>query len=122
MALVGCVRSLPPATPDAAPPIFSVAKSPVTGVLTDFLTAVDARDFDRALALTSASWRQRYSVEQFAADFASEPLAQERLARVRVALSLPVQVTGAAAAIELGEGRVLRLVLEPDGFRLSALE
>ncbi len=117
----GCVHA-PVVKPEPVAVVLPAAKSPVTRVLEDFLAAVDAKDFSRALALTSASWRQRYTVEQFAADFATEPLASERVTRVRAALALPVQLTEHAASIPLGEGRVLRLLQEPDGFRVSALE
>lgn len=92
-------------------------------VLSRFLDAADAGDFEGALQLLGASWRNRYTPQRFGEDFAREPLAKERLQRARSALGQANWVVDAAGAqLPLGEGRAVRLMREGDALKVVALE
>ena len=109
------VQELEPAKPGV--------QEQAAAALGEFLDAADAGRFEAALAMLSASWRNRYTAERFAADFAHEPLAKERLARARSALERGAWVVDAGGAqLPLGEGRAVRLTREGDGYRVVALE
>jgi len=86
-----------------------------------FLAAVDGKDFAKALELLSGEWRARYTPEAFAADFAREPLAQQRVKALREALESPVRFTSRGAELPLKTGAVV-LVLEQNEYRISQLE
>lgn len=100
------------APPDAAP----------REALERFLTAVEAGDFQAAYLLLAPAWRQRYTPARLEKDFQLEPLAKERLARVRAALGNPVAVSADGAQLPLGDGRAVRLVKEGGGYTIAALE
>jgi hypothetical protein len=92
-------------------------------VLSRFLDAADARDFDRALELLGASLRGRYTAKRLAEDFAREPLAADRLARARAALAGGEWTVAAdGAQLALGDGRAVRLAREGESWRVVALE
>jgi hypothetical protein len=55
-------------------------------------------------------------------DFDAEPLAKERLVRVRQALNQPFAMTPSKAALVLGDEKVFTLVHDPDGWRILSLE
>jgi hypothetical protein len=90
--------------------------------LLQFLDASERGDFPAAYRLLSGAWRSRYTPERLAKDFALEPLAKERLARARAALSGPVVLEDGVATFPIGEGRAVRLVREGGLYRVSALE
>jgi hypothetical protein len=91
-------------------------------VLTRFLNAVDARDWEKAWSLLSAPLRSRYTPDRFRDDFQREPLAKERVRKARLALKGAVKVTNTDATILLGADRAVRLVLEEGEYRVAAIE
>ena len=91
-------------------------------VLTRFLNAVDARDWEKAWSLLSASLRSRYTPDRFRDDFQREPLAKERVRKARLALRGNVKVTNTDATIALGADRAVQLVLEEGEYRVAAIE
>ena len=100
-----------------------VVQEQAAAALTRFLDAADAGDFEGALRMLAASWRNRYTPQRFAEDFGKEPLARERLQRARSALSAGSWVVDASGAqLPLGGGRSVRLALEGDAYRVVALE
>jgi hypothetical protein len=88
-----------------------------------FLDAAGAGDFTAAYALLAGPLRERYTPEALARDFRAEPEAASRLARARAALARPAErASDAEARFPLGPQRAVRLVREPDGWRVAALE
>jgi hypothetical protein len=109
------VQELEPAKPQV--------QEQAAAALTQFLDAADAGQFEAALALLSAPWRNKYTAKRFEDDFAKEPLAKERLSRARTALAKGGWVVDAGGAqLPLGEGRAVRLEREGDTYRVVALE
>ncbi|MBX7096571.1 MAG: hypothetical protein K1X89_02570 [Myxococcaceae bacterium] len=90
--------------------------------LGEFVSEVERRDFAAAWRSLSADLRARYTPERLSRDFGLEPLALERLARLKAGLGAPIVVEREAASLELGRDRVARLVLEADGWKVAALE
>lgn len=94
-------------------------------VLLRFARAVEGGRWDEAWPLLSARWRAATSPGRLAADYrGAGPVAREACQRVAALLS-------AGAALEAGEGRLVlpvgagreaRLVEEPVGWRVDALE
>jgi uncharacterized protein YbaA (DUF1428 family) len=91
-------------------------------VLTRFLDAVEAKDWEAAWSLLGASLRARYTPERLRDDFEREPLARERLRRARIALKGPARVAANEALFPLGAERAARLVLEEGEYRVAAIE
>lgn len=92
-------------------------------VLVRFLDAADAGNFEAALGLLGAQWRNKYTPKRFEEDFAKEPLAKERLQRARSALAQGRWVVDASGAqLPLGDGRAVRVAKEGDAYRVVALE
>jgi hypothetical protein len=94
-------------------------------VLKRFLTAVEARDFETVYGCLAQTWRDRYTPARLEKDFALEPQAKDRVARVRAALArkgLVVEVSREGVQFPLGEGRAVRLVREAGDYRIAALE
>lgn len=91
-------------------------------VLTRFLNAVEARDWEKAWSLLSGPLRSRYTPDRFREDFQREPLAKERMRRARLALRGNVKVTNSDASFPLGAERAVRLVLEEGEYRVAAIE
>lgn len=87
-----------------------------------FLTAAEQGDFEGAYRLLAADWRGRYTPAQLKQDFQSEPQAQARLERARVALAGPAGVERGAIVFPIDAERAVRLVREGDVFRVAALE
>lgn len=90
--------------------------------LEQFLRAAEARDWPAAYALLAGPLRARYTPRLLGEDFAREPLARERLARLRAALASPLVLSATEARLPLGGERAARLVLEDGAWRLAALE
>lgn len=90
--------------------------------LAQFLAAVELGDFSSAYQMLAGSWRARYTPERLRADFEIEPLARERLARARAALSSEPRWNGEWVQFPLGEGRAVRLVREGGVFKVGGLE
>lgn len=109
--------SVPPRPPaEAADPAPARA-------LVAFLDAVDADRFDEAYGLLSGRWRPRLTPERLRDDrVEGGALAGDRLARARIAAAGPVRREGDRAGFPIGEGKAVRLVLEPSGWKVDALE
>lgn len=130
LALVACVTpssSPPPTTPDVPAPVAHAAPRPTDeadarAVIARFLEAVDARKFADALALLSGDLQRRYTAQRLEQDFDAEPLAKERVERIRGAMKRELELGGAAARLPLAEGRAMTLVHEQAGWRIAALE
>jgi hypothetical protein len=129
LVLGGCVTATPaPVTPPVVTP--EVVHGPVDGradevqrtLVQRFVDAAEKHDFDTAWRLLAEPLRDRYTPERLKADFEAEPLAGERLSRIRRALDQSFRVEGRRAFLELTGGRVLELVQEPTGWRVAALE
>lgn len=109
------VQELEPARPQV--------QEQAAAALTQFLDAAEAGQFEAALSLLSASWRNRYTARRFEDDFTREPLAKERLVRARTALGRGGWIVDAGGAqLPLGEGRAVRLEREGEAYRVVALE
>jgi hypothetical protein len=91
-------------------------------VLTRFLNAVEARDWEKAWSLLSAPLRSRYTPDRLREDFQREPQANERIRRARLSLRGNVKVTNSDATFPLGADRAVRLVLEEGEYRVAAIE
>lgn len=91
-------------------------------VLTRFLDAAESGDFDAAYQMMAGSWRARYTPERLKQDFDREPLARERLARARAALSAPPVARDGGTEFPIGDGKAVRLIREEGAYRVLALE
>ena len=88
------------------------------------MASVEGRDFKAAYLLLAQPWRDRYTPERLEKDFALEPQAKDRVARVRAALGgqVPLEVSREGAKLPLGGGRAVQLVREGGGYKVAALE
>ena len=94
-------------------------------VLRRFVRAVELGRWTEAWPLLSARWRAASSPERLAADYrAAGPVAREAVERLAplIEAGAPLVVVPAGLRLELGEGRAARLVAEPGGWRVDALE
>jgi hypothetical protein len=89
-----------------------------------FVSSVEGGDFQAAYLLLAQSWRDRYTPQRLEKDFALEPQAKDRVARVRAALGgkVEVEVSREGARLPLGNGRAVQLVKEGGGYKIAALE
>jgi hypothetical protein len=124
-------RCAPPPRPGgavggAAAPSAAPAPAGPREALARFADALDAGRWEEAWPLLSARWRARTTPALLAQDLtAAGPVGRAALARVRALLAAgaPVEADGGdAAALRVGDGRVARLVREPGGWRVDALE
>jgi hypothetical protein len=126
LLLLACAHAPPPAPVapalPAPPPVAAPKVDPARDTIDRFLAAARGGRFEEALALLARPLRERYgAAERLAADFKAEPLAGERLEQL-ARTSAPAIVAGDTASLEWSPGRRLRLVREPDGWRVAALE
>jgi hypothetical protein len=94
-------------------------------VLGRFVRALEAGRLDEAHALLSARWRAAYTPGRLALDLrGGGPAVREAAAEVaaRLAAGERVQRLPGGARLALGGGRAARLVAEPGGWRVDALE
>ncbi len=110
------LRETPPETPHVDPAAEQRA------VLDAFLHAVETQRFDDALQWLSKSWRDRYDGAQLARDFEVDPRAVDRVALLRSHRGDAFVVAQQGSTLPLAQGRALQLVLEPQGWRIAALE
>lgn len=87
-----------------------------------FVDDVRSNRFAAAYGLLTAGWRARYTPERFQRDFFAEPSSKDKLARAQQALTTSPTFTATGAEFPIGQGRAVRLLLEPGGYRLAALE
>lgn len=123
LLLAGCATTPPaPRPPPSPPPAAQTSSSGARLALERFVAAAEARRFDEVFDLLTSTWRERYgNADRLARDFEAEPAAAERLRGIRAAAGRLVEGQG-AASLEWAPGRVLRLVLEPGGWRISQLD
>ena len=127
LLLAGCVTTpapLPgkPAPTKADPVVAAEPAAAVRAVVEAFIVAVEAGRFDQVWPLLAKPLRERYSVELLARDFEADPLAGARIAELKHKSNAPLLEGKDAASLAWAEGRSLRLVKEPDGWRIAALE
>ena len=91
-------------------------------VVQRFVMAAEAGRFDEVLSLLARPLRERYSVELLTRDFGTDPLAPARLSQIKLKAFGPFVETKETASVEWAAGRALRLVREPDGWRIATLE
>lgn len=121
LALAAAVLLSCAAAPRAAP---GGADGPEV-VLDRFAAAVEEGRWREAWPLLSARWRAQTTPARLAADWtASGPVGPEAAARVRALLAsgTALAVGPREATLAVGEGRQARLVREPEGWRVEALE
>ncbi len=118
----------------AAVLLLACASAPRTGpaggegpeaVLERFAAAAEDGRWREAWPLLSARWRAGTTPARLAADWsASGPVGPEAAARVRALLAAgtPLQIGPREATLAVGQGRQARLVREPEGWRVEALE
>ena len=87
-----------------------------------FVNAAEQRDFAAAFSMLSGPLRERYTPERLGHDFDAEPLAKERLARIRAALGGPFTMTAEKAVLPLGSQKMFTLVHDGGAWRVSSLE
>lgn len=112
----------PPVTPPKPPVVVASQDDEVRAAAERFVAAAERRDFQTAYAMLSGPLRDRYTPERLAHDFDNEPLAKERLARIRAALAQPFAVTPAKAVLQLGAANAFTMSHEADGWRVASLE
>lgn len=118
LLLWGCATTPPPApVEEQAIPVDSPKLA-----LASFLGAVEARDFEKAFRLLGKAWRDRYgSAARLARDFEAEPAVTERLERIKASVARLVE-SGQGASLEWAPGHTLKLVREPEGWRVTQLD
>ena len=90
-----------------------------------FAGAVEAGRWREAYALLSARWRAAYTPERLGLDArGAGPLGREATERVQALLAAgtPLSGDGRTRTLPVGSGRAAVLVLEPEGWRVDALE
>jgi hypothetical protein len=119
--LAACVTAASPPPPAPEPP-----DAAPRAALERFLSAEKAGDFDAVYRLLSSGLRSRYTPARLQADYQrDEGMAQDKLARIRAALSTgtPLAIEGAGSAqLTLTSDRSVHLVLESDGWHVASLE
>jgi hypothetical protein len=114
--------------PAPRPPAESPAvEGAVRELLRAFCDGAERGDFEAVHALLSTPLRERYTVKHLAEDFAREPLAAERIERLRAALTpgpavRGLTVRGAAASLPIDAERAVELVKEGLAWRVATLE
>jgi len=127
-ALAGCAapRSAAPADlPGAGAPPDPRASPAGREVLLRFARAVEGGRWDEAWPLLSSRWRAATSPRRLAADFRDAgPVAREAVERVVAMLAdgAPLGAAPGLLRLAVGPGRWARLVEEPGGWRVDALE
>jgi len=90
--------------------------------LRGFIQASENGQFELAYRLLAQPWRARYTPDQLKRDFELEPRSKDLLARARAALAEGGTTRGDLTEYPIGNGRAVRVVREPEGFKISALE
>ncbi len=120
LVLVACAHEQPVVSePRPTPPAPVTAEAPGLGVeaearvtVTTFLEAAERRDFAAAYGLLAGALRDRYTPQRLEADFDAEPLAKERLARIRASLQAPMAISASRASLSLGAQKSFTLIRE----------
>ncbi len=128
LLLAGCVTTPAPVPvkPEPTKPeptvLLADSQAAARAVLDAFITAAVARRFDQVLPLLARPLRERYSVARLERDFGADPLASARLAELKHKANGPLVEGKDSASLAWASGRWLRLVKEPEGWRIAALE
>jgi hypothetical protein len=107
------------------PPPAGTDEGAAREVLRRFAGALEAGRFDEAHALLSSRWRAVTTPGRLALDWRGAGAgAREAAGRVLARLEAgdPIERSGGAARLPLGEGRAALVVAEPGGWRVDALE
>lgn len=119
LLLVGCAGAQPVARVSQVPS----ADAEPAEVLRVFVDATRERDFETVWRLLASPWRARYSPESLRRDFERvEQGALERIARAELAAVTPPLREGDRVRFEIATDLAVQLVLEPDGWKVEALE
>ncbi|MDP2271299.1 MAG: hypothetical protein Q8K32_11245 [Archangium sp.] len=127
LVFASCV-TVPPPLPPTQEDAGVVMPGPVDDqaalrtVVQRFVLAAEAGRFEEVLSLLARPLRERYSVELLTRDFGTDPLASARLSQIKLKATGPFTETKDIASVEWASGRSLRLVREPEGWRISSLE
>lgn len=123
LLLAACSTPPPPLPPPPPPPPpVAAVDEPPRHAARAFLDAAAARDADAMLLLLSSRWRAGLSPAKLLADLdAGGTLAADRLGRARATLLTPAQLTADEARFPIDGTHALRLVREPDGWRVDEL-
>lgn len=121
---LGCATATPPPQAPSPAPAGSSAAGP-REVLLRFALALQGGRWSEAWPLLSERWRASSSPGRLAADWrGAGPVAREAADRVVALLEAGgrLEVAGEVRRLPVGAGRSARLVLEPAGWRVDALE
>ncbi len=117
--LSACQTVAPVARPSV---VVAEADADLRAVMAHFVTACEHHDFEQVYDLLSASLQARYTPERLQRDYLAEPLAAERVARLKRALHEPFTRSADHAELRLPAGHLFALVREGDAWRVAALE
>jgi hypothetical protein len=119
LGLLGCPG------PGAVPPPRASSDAAPRAALQAFVAAQQAGDYAKAYGLLAAPLRARYTPERLQSDYVRDhELADDKLSRVRAALSaqVPMVVHGTQAELPLGPDHAVKLVDEAGAWHVAALE
>ncbi len=124
LMLAGCAHTTEPVPPVIEKPIVLAVLSDAEAraVTERFVNLAEQRDFAAAFSMLSGPLRERYTPERLGRDFDAEPLAKERLARIRAALGGPFTMTAQKAVLPLGAEKAFTLLHDGSTWRVVSLE
>ncbi len=122
-AASACVHEKPtPAQGAVAVAPFTPNDTEPRVVVQRFLDATERHDFETAYQTLSSRLRDRYTPGRLATDFEAEPLAKERIERIRASLTHAFTVTSTTAVLRLGQTKALTLVREDGAWSILEIE
>lgn len=124
LVVVACAHAAEPLPPAVEKPVLvaSLSDAGARATTERFVSAAEQRDFATAYSMLSGALRERYTPERLGRDFDGEPLAKERLQRIRAALSGPFTMSPEKAVLPLGTEKALTLVHVGEIWQVAALE
>lgn len=124
LTISGCMHDQPGIVPKTAdtPAQTNPNDAEPRAVALGFVEATEHHDFEAVYLTLSSKLRDRYTPARLRADFEAEPLATERIDRIRASLSKPFTVTATTAVLQGGETRALKLVREEGAWRILEIE
>ena len=111
-----------PVTPPVSQPAAPKPDAEPRAVAERFLAAAEKGEWAAVLPLLARPLRERYSADRLGEDFKREPLAKDRLAKLRAALPSAFAVEGDQARLPLEGAKAFRLVRERGAWFVAALE
>lgn len=119
LVTISCVARPPgPTVGESSKPQEERARS----ALGRFVASTEAGDFETAFSLLAGPLRARYSVARLREDFQRDPLARQRLERLRRALNRRSAVDEEGASFPVEGGGAARLVREEGEYRIASIE